>query len=102
MKHLTLIIHNSAQQDLSDQLRSMKQISGFTFSHVEGHGIQVESDPFLSARDKVVGYTPRIRADILLEDTDVEPVLDTLRNNTQSVEGRGIYWVTDVEQNGRL
>ncbi len=106
MKHLTLIIHTNVQQDMADQLRNLEQVSGFTFSHVEGHGVQAESDPFLSARDKVVGYTPRIRVDILLEDSNVESVLDALRNNTYGVEGadkyRGIYWVTAVEQNGRL
>ncbi|WP_177418291.1 DUF3240 family protein [endosymbiont of Lamellibrachia barhami] len=102
MKHLTLIIHTNVQQDMADQLRSLEQVSGFTFSHAEGHGVQVESDPFLSARDKVVGYTPRVRVDILLQDSDVEPVLDTLRNTTYGVEGNGIYWVTAVEQSGRL
>jgi nitrogen regulatory protein P-II 1 len=102
MKHLTLIIHTNAQQDLTDQLRSMEQLSGFTFSHVEGHGVQVESDPFLSARDKVVGYTPRVQVDILLQDSDVDTVLDTLRSSTYGIEGQGIYWVTAVEQSGRL
>jgi len=102
MKHLTLIIHTNVQQDLTDQLRGLKQVSGFTFSHVEGHGIQVESDPFLSARDKVVGYTPRVKVDILLEDSDVELVLDLLRNQINGIAGQGIYWVTTVEQNGRL
>ena len=102
MKHLTLIIHTSAQQDLADQLRSLEQVSGFTFSHAEGHGVQVESDPFLSARDKVVGYTPRVRVNILLEDGDVESVLETLRSTTHGVGGYGFYWVTAVEQNGRL
>ena len=102
MKHLTLIIHTNVQQDLADQLRSMEQVSGFTFCHVEGHGVQVESDPFLSARDKVVGYTPRIRVDILLEEKDVDSVLETLRNSTHGLEGEGIYWVTAVEKSGRL
>ena len=107
MKHLTLISHTNAQQDLADQLRGMeKQVSGFTFSHVEGHGVQVESDPFLSARDKVVGYTPRVRVDILLEDGDVESVLDILRHTTSDAGSadiyQGIYWITAVEQNGRL
>ena len=102
MKHLTLIIHTSAQQDLADQLRTLEQVSGFTFCHVEGHGVQVESDPFLSARDKVVGYTPRVRVDILLEDADVYSVLETLRNKTYGVEGHGIYWVTTVEKSGGL
>lgn len=102
MKHLTLIVHNNVQQDISDQLRSMDQISGFTFSHVEGHGVQVETDPFLSARDKVVGYTPRVRVDIILEDSDVDLVLDTLRNSTFGIKGQGIFWVTAVEENGQL
>lgn len=103
MKHLTLIIHTNAQQDLADELRNLEQqVTGFTFSHVEGHGVQVESDPFLSARDKVVGYTPRVRVDILLEDGNVESVLDTLRSTTYGVEGNGIYWLTAVEQSGRL
>lgn len=102
MKHLTLIIHTNIQQDLADQLRSMEQVSGFTFCDVEGHGVQAESDPFLSARDKVVGYTPRVRVDILLEENNVDSVLDTLRNSTHGIEGHGIYWVTTVEKNGRL
>jgi len=102
MKHLTLIVHTNVQQDLSDQLRSMDEILGFTFSHAEGHGVQAESDPFLSARDKVVGYTPRIRVDILLEDNDVDTVLEMLRSSTYSIKGQGIYWVTPVEKNGQL
>lgn len=102
MKHLALIIHTNVQQDLSDQLRNLEQVTGFTFSHVEGHGTQTENDHFLSARDKVVGFTPRVRVDILLEDNDVETVLNSLRNTTRGVEGHGIYWVTAVEQNGRL
>lgn len=102
MKHLTLIIHTNMQQDLADQLRSMEQISGFTFSHVEGHDVQIESDPFLSARDKVVGYTPRIRVDILLEESDVDLVLEALHTESNGIEGQGIYWVTAVEKNGYL
>ena len=102
MKHLSLIIHTNTQQDLADQLRSMGQLSGFTFSHVEGHGVQAESDPFLSARDKVVGFVPRVRVDILLKDHDVDTVLDTLRGAIYGIEGQSIYWVTAVEQNGRL
>lgn len=102
MKHLTLIIHTGAQQDLADQLRGLDQVSGFTFSHVEGHGVQVESDPLLSERDKVVGYTPRVQVDILLQDNDVDSVLDALRNTTYGIKGHGIYWVTSVEEHGRL
>ncbi len=102
MKNLVMIIHANAQQDMADLLRGLEQIQGFTFSHVEGHGVQAEQDPFLSARDKVVGYTPRVRVDIILQDADLDTVLDALRTTRDGVEGHRIYWVTAVEQSGRL
>ncbi len=102
MKQLTLIIHTNVQQDLADQLRSIEQVSGFTFVGVEGHGVQVEDDYLLSARDKVVGYTPRVQVEILLEDDDVKYVLDSIRNQTNGIEGHSIYWVTEIIQSGRL
>ncbi len=95
-------LHANTQQELADQLRTLKQVSGFTFSHVEGHGAQVESDPFLSARDKVVGYTPRVRVDILLDDADVSGVLEALRQAENSVTGQGVYWIAPVEEGGHL
>ena len=102
MKILTLIVHANAQQELADQLRTLKQVPGFTFSHVEGHGTQVESDPFLSERDKVVGYTPRVRVDILLKAEEINPLLETLRKAKNNVTGHGVYWITPVEDGGRL
>ncbi len=104
MKNLVIIVHTNLQQDIADRLRSLKEVHGFTFSHVEGHGAQSEHDPFLSERDKVVGYTPHLRVEILLEDADVETVLDAVRMHTtdNSVHRQGIYWVTAVEKNGYL
>jgi nitrogen regulatory protein P-II 1 len=100
MKNLTLIVHANVEQTLADTLRSLKQVSGFTFTHVEGHGAQDERDASLSARDRVVGYTPHVRVDILLE--DVDDVLQALRVASGGLEGRGIYWVTPVDKFGKL
>lgn len=102
MKNLTLIIHVDIEQALADMLRGLKQVSGFTFTHVEGHGAQDERDPSLSARDRVVGYTPHVRVDILLKGEDVDDVLRALRTADCGLAGRGIYWITPVEQHGRL
>ena len=102
MKNLTLIVHADVQQALADTLRSIKQASGFTYTPVEGHGAQDGRDLTLSARDRVVGYTPQVRVDILLEDGDVDAVLQALRIPDCGLAGRGIYWVTSVEQRGRL
>ena len=102
MKNLVMIVHANAQQDLADLLRGLDRVGRFTFSHVEGHGAQADRDPLLSARDKVVGYTPRTRVEILLEDADVEFVLAAIRAQQQGIADHGIYWVTSVERQGRL
>ena len=101
MKKLTLIAHADIQQALADALRGLKQVSGFTFTHVEGHGAQDEHDPALSARDRVVGYTPHVRVDILLKGEDLDDVLRALRASG-GLAGRGLYWITPVEQHGQL
>ena len=102
MKNLTLIVHADIRQSLADALRAIEQAQGFTFTHVEGHVAQDSRDASLSARDRVVGYTPHVRVDILLKSEDVDDVLRALRAAAGGLAGRGIYWITPVEQHGRL
>ncbi len=102
MKNLTLVVHADIEQGLADFLRGLGPVRGFTFTHVEGHGPQDERDPALSARDRVVGYTPHVRVDIVVEDENVDAVLDALRQSRSGVAGRGHYWITRVEREGRL
>ena len=102
MKILTMIVHTEVQQDIVNLLRNIDEVSEFNFIHTEGHGEESENDKFLSARDKVVGLAPRIRTEVLLEDTDVDTVLATLRDKEHSIVGQGVFWVTSVEKGGHL
>jgi nitrogen regulatory protein P-II 1 len=102
MKNLVLVTRTDTQQRLADTLRSLPPVRGFTFTPVEGHGPQAAHDPSVSARDAVVGYTPQVRVDILLEDADVETVLAALGLAGGGLRGRCIYWVTPVERHGRF
>jgi len=101
MKVLTIVIHAGAQQSLADSLRALSQVQGFTFTRVEGHAHHADADPFLSARDKVVGYVPRVRLDVLLDDADVNAVLEAALADG-NYRGQGVYWVSPVEQHGQL
>lgn len=100
MKNLTLIVHAEAKQALADTLRNL--VSDFSFTHIEGHGPQDETDPQLSIHDRVVGYTPHLRVDILLDDNAVDDVLQALRLADCGLSGRGSYWITAVEKYGKL
>ncbi len=103
MRQLSLIIRKQAQQDMTDFLRAMPQVHGFTLSHVEGHGEQAEDDPFLSARDKVVGYTPRVRIDVVLSTGDVDVVITALKEAVADGSIKSAYyWVATVENAGHL
>lgn len=102
MKKLTLIVHTQVQGVLADALRAMPEVGGFTFTPVEGHGPQEAQDPFLSVRDRVVGYVPHVCADLVLEDADVDKVLRALKASDCGVAERGIYWITPLERQGRL
>jgi nitrogen regulatory protein P-II 1 len=97
-----LIVPNDIEQALADTLRRIEQVTGFTFTRVEGHGAQDEYDSALSARDLVVGHTPHVRVDVLLKDEDVDKVLQALRTANCGLAGHGIYRVTPVEKQGAL
>ncbi|MES0370996.1 MAG: DUF3240 family protein [Mariprofundaceae bacterium] len=103
MKSLTIVVHTDDQQDLTNQLRTIEQVQRFTLNHIEDHGVESEQDAFLSARDEVVGASPRIRAETILQDSDLDTVLDALRDAKEGGKMKGAYyWVTAVEQEGPL
>jgi nitrogen regulatory protein P-II 1 len=102
MKTLTLIAHTNVQQKLTDLLRSIKQVSGFTFTHVEGHGVEIVKNGFLSARDEMVGYIPRTRTDLLLEDADVKSALGKVSDPQFDITSHCFYWVTPAQEGGHL
>ena len=101
MKKLSMVVHESLQQSLADYLRS-QQLDTFMFSHIEEHSSHVEKDSFLSARDKVVGYVPQVRLDVILSEENIKLLLDNIKNENCTFKGKGMYWVTDINEFGEL
>ena len=101
MKNFSMIVHTSLQQELSDLLRSL-DLDSFMFSHVEEHSAQQENDILLSARDRVVGYVPKVRVDVILEDERAMSLLDEINQSNISFKGRAMYWITAIEKTGEL
>ncbi|RDH84814.1 MAG: hypothetical protein DIZ80_04945 [endosymbiont of Galathealinum brachiosum] len=101
MKKLSMVVHESLQQTLADYLRSQK-LDTFMFNHIEEHSSNLEKDSFLSARDKVVGYVPQVRLDIILSKDEIKSLLDNIRKSDCAFKGKGIYWITDIDEFGVL
>ena len=101
MKKFSMVVHSSQQQELADILRGL-HLDCFMFNHIEEHGAQNENDAALSARDKVVGYVPKVRLDVIVDDDRTEALIDEIRNSTFSCTGKNVYWIIDLEVSGRL
>lgn len=102
MKCLNMFIPAGSRQALADLLLSLPEVAAFTFFHVEGHYPEQYRDPDMTVRDRVVGYVPRVRVELLLEDEAVAPVLAAIDGEDIGCRGQGSYWVTEVQQMGRL
>ncbi len=102
MKCLTLIIHQAAKQDLIDLLRASDAVHGFTILNGEGHSKNTGQNPFETSRDRVMGYLPRVRVDVILEAAAVDPMIKALTTCDSCVSGLGVWWVTPVERSGYL
>jgi hypothetical protein len=98
MINLTLLVDVSIKQSLADVLRGLPEVERFIFTHVEEHSHQMETDPLLSERDKVVGYVPRIRVDVQLESSAFTKVRETLSSPECGLAGRCRYWVTPITE----
>ncbi len=49
-----------------------------------------------------MGYLPRVRVDVILEEAAVDPLIKALTTCDSCVSGRGVWWVTPVERSGTL
>ncbi len=101
MKKFSMVVHQSLQQTLADYFRSQK-LETFMFSHLEEHSSHVGKDSLLTARDKVVGYVPQVRVDVILDVDEINRLLDNIRSANAEFKGKGIYWVTDIDEFGVL
>lgn len=102
MKLLTLNMHANLKQDAADIINESGYSDNFTFTNIEGHGMQTKNDPLLSTRDKVVGYVPRVKLEILVDESHIMPLLHALRKSKLGANEFTSYWVTNVSSCGLL
>lgn len=102
MKCVTLIVHASAKSALTDFFHDITEVRRFTMIDCEGYDENDLADPRISPGDRVLGYIPRVRIDLAVSDPDVPAVMTQLRAAESQVSGLGVYWITQIEEQGTL
>ena len=102
MKCITLIVHASAKSALTDFFHDITEVRRFTMIDCEGYDENDLADPRISPGDRVVGYMPRVRIDLTVDDGHVPGLLATLRHADSQVSGLGVFWITPIEDEGSL
>ena len=102
MKCLTLFVDGRVLEDLLDRLRSDPDVTGFTVGPCEGHSLKGTKHSGETLRDRVVGYVPRMRIELVLQDDIAPAVLARLRAGVGEGESLGTYTLVDVEQWGSI
>ena len=102
MKCLTLYLHAQATEDALDCLRANPNVSGFTLVRCEGHSLDSSSDWSQAVVDRVVGFVPRVRVEVILESQHVEELLASLQQSLAAAQSHGVWSLVDLEGFGRL
>ncbi|MEN9735377.1 MAG: hypothetical protein RL129_87 [Actinomycetota bacterium] len=97
MKLITAIIKPFKIDDIKEALQAFG-ISGMTVSEASGFGRQRGHKEVYRGAEYTVDLIPKIRLEVLVDDNDANPVIDTIVKaaSTGSI-GDGKVWATPVE-----
>ncbi len=98
MKKIEAIIKPFKLDDVKEALNEIG-IQGMTITEVKGYGRQKGHKEIYRGAEYVVDFIPKVKIEIIVEATQVDQVVDTIRNaaNTGKL-GDGKIFVYGIEQ----
>ncbi|GGO87608.1 MULTISPECIES: P-II family nitrogen regulator [Nocardioides] len=97
MKLVTAVIKPHKWEDVRAALETIG-ITGMTVSEVSGYGRQKGHTEVYRGAEYDITLVPKIRIEILVDEDDVEPVIDTVVKAAQTGKiGDGKVWVSPIE-----
>lgn len=98
MKSMTIVVESGAGKEVLDRLRGAPEILSLTAQSVEVYSEGIGAGGLYSAVDRVLGFVPKVRLDLLVEDGDVAAVVARLSGSDALLGGRGHWWITPVDK----
>jgi nitrogen regulatory protein P-II 1 len=97
VKLVTAIIKPFTLDDVKASLEQLG-VLGMTVSEVQGYGRQKGHTEVYRGAEYAVDFVPKLRIEVLIDDTAVEKVLDAVVEAARTGKiGDGKVWVTPVE-----
>ena len=97
MKLVTAIIKPFTLDDVKSSLEQLG-VLGMTVSEVQGYGRQKGHTEVYRGAEYAVDFVPKLRIEVLVDDTAVEKVLDAVVEAARTGKiGDGKVWVSPVE-----
>jgi nitrogen regulatory protein P-II 1 len=102
MHLVTAIIKAHRVEAVTDALKGIG-ISGMTVSDAQGFGRQRGHTEVYRGSEYKVDFVPKVRVDVLTDDTDAEKVMDTIAEAARTGKiGDGKIWITEVTRSMRI
>ena len=96
MKLVTAIIKPFKLDDVKTALRELG-VLGLTVGEVQGYGRQGGKSETFRGSEYTIDFVPKVRLDVLVEDTMTEKVITTLADAARTGKiGDGKIWATEV------
>jgi nitrogen regulatory protein P-II 1 len=97
MKLVTAVIKPFKLDDVKTALQTFG-ITGMTVSEVQGYGRQRGHTEVYRGAEYVVDFVPKVRVDVLVDDSDVDSVIEVIVKSAQTGQiGDGKVWAVPVE-----
>ena len=98
MKLVTAIVKPFKLEEVKAALSSIG-IEGMTVSEASGYGRQRGHTEVYRGAEYTVDLVPKLRIEVLVNDSDLEAVVDTILSTAQTGKiGDGKLWIVPVEQ----
>ncbi|MBP6997411.1 MAG: P-II family nitrogen regulator [Phycicoccus sp.] len=102
MKLVTAIIKPHQLDEVKTALEAYG-ITGMTISEASGYGRQRGHSEVYRGAEYTVDFVPKVRLEVLVDDTDAAPVLTVILDSAQTGRiGDGKIWVTSVDDVARV
>ena len=98
INQVTAIIKPFKLDEVKTALREVG-VLGLTVSEAQGYGRQGGKTETFRGSEYTVDFVPKVRIDVLVEDTDVDKVFEVIGNAARTGKiGDGKVWAVDVSR----